>query len=275
MCSQAKDVRREVSDLSNHIRSASHPPIHRSLIYGAPGVGKTVLGVSIGLALGERLLYIPTEPGDESLADWPELRARTTTLEYGGINMLGELVTAYRDGEFSDHPSIMIDTFDELVEIMLDDLVTGYKPSKDTRPVAEPRAGTGLRRIEVAGTDDYRFLRDGLRPAIRDLCRLPVNLILTSHVREPTWADENKKKMLGTPLPPMRPDLPAQTFKLISKNVGLMGHMTRRGEKRTVSFRTDTNKEEAKSRIKELDNQIINADTLPAIIKQWSMKNGI
>ena len=262
-----------MTDLDKLIRSADHPKVIRALFYGAPGVGKTKLGVEIALAIGERCLYIPTEPSEETLNDWPELKARTTIMDYGGINTLGALYDAFREGEFPDHQTIMIDTIDELVEIMLDDLVAGYKPSKDTRPQADPRPGTGLRRIEVAGTDDYRFLRDGLRPAIRNLCRLPVNLILTSHVREPSWADDNKKARSGTPLPPLRPDLPDKTYKLVSKYVGLMGHMTRQGDKRTVSFKPDAKKEEAKSRIRELDGQVIDANRLTEVLKNWSLKN--
>lgn len=257
-------------------RDASHPRNrrHRALYYGSPGVGKTVLAVQIACELGERCLYIPTEPGDETLEDWPELLSRTSILDYSGVNMLRELATAYREGEFSDHPTLIIDTVDELAETMLDDLVAGYKPAKDTRPKADPKPGSGLRRLEVAGTDDYRFLRDGLRPALRELCKLPVNLILLAHVREPTWADENKLKTMRTPLPALRADLPTQTYRLISKYVGLIGHMTRKGDKREVSFRTDSDKEEVKSRIRELDNRVISADDLPGIIRNWSIRIG-
>jgi hypothetical protein len=263
-----------MSDLKAHIRDASHPRNRklRALIFGKPGVGKTVLAVQIALELGERCLYIPTEPGDETLEDWPDLLARTSVMDYPGINMLRELASAYREGEFPDHPTLIIDTIDELTEIMLDDLVTGYKPAKDTRPKAEPRPGSGLRRLEVAGTDDYRFLRDGVRPALREICSLPVNLILLAHVREPTWADEAKQKATRTPLPAKRADLPAQTYRLVSKYVGLMGHMTREGGSREVSFKTDSNKEEVKSRIRDLDNRVIDADELPGIIRNWSVR---
>lgn len=263
-----------MSDLKEHIRDASHPRNrkHRSLIYGGPGVGKTVLAVQIALQLGERCLYIPTEPGDETLEDWPELLARTSVMDYAGINMLRELATAYREGEFPDHPTLILDTIDELTETMLDDLVAGYKPAKDTRPKAEPKPGLGLRRIEVAGTDDYRFLRDGLRPALREICSLPVNLILLAHVREPTWADEAKLKASRTPLPAKRADLPTQTYRLVSKYVGLIGYMSRMGDKREVSFRTDSTKEEVKSRIRDLDNRVINANDLPGIIRNWSVR---
>ena len=263
-----------MAELDKYIRDAFHPRNrkHRALYYGSPGVGKTVLAVQIALELGPRCLYIPTEPGDETLEDWPELLARTSVMDYAGINMLRELASAYRNGEYPDHQTLIIDTIDELTETMLDDLVAGYKPAKDTRPKAEPKPGLGLRRIEVAGTDDYRFLRDGLRPALRELCSLPVNLIMLSHVREPTWADENKLKTSRTPLPALRADLPAQTYRLVSKYVGLIGHMTRYGDTREVSFRTDNAKEEVKSRIRDLDNRVIDANVLPGIIGKWSVR---
>lgn len=261
-----------MTDLQSLVRDASHPALLRALFYGAPGVGKTILAVQTALALGERCLYIPTEPGDESLEDWPELRKRTTVMDYGGINHLGELYTAYQENEFPGHPTIIIDTVDELVETQLDDLVSSYTPAKKTRVIADPKPGLGLKRIEVAGNDDYRFLRDGLRPGIRNLCKLPIHLILTAHVREPSWADDEKREKKGIPLPALRPNLPGQTYKLVSKYVGLMGFMTRRGPKRTISFRTDTDKEESKSRIRALDNEVIDADKLPGIIAEWSKR---
>lgn len=253
-------------DLNSLIRPASHSRYAKILLYGAPGVGKTKLACEIG----SQPLLLACEPGDETLADWPDLEARTKVMSYGGINHLNALYEAFRSGQYQ-HDNLVIDTIDELVEIMLDDLLAGYKPSKSTRPIAEPKPGTGLKRIELSGTDDYRMLRDGIRPGIRNLCSLPMHLVFTAHVREPTWADEARKKNEGVALPPTRPDLPDKTYKLISKYVGLIGHMERKGDRRTVSFRAD-NKQEAKSRIKELDGKTIDADELPSIIRNWGNK---
>lgn len=258
-----------MTDLDSLIRPASRSPHVRLLLYGATGVGKTKLACEIG----DKPLLIATEPGDETLRDWPELKARTAVMDYGGINHLNALYKALASGKY-DYDTVIIDTIDELVEIMLDDLVSGYDLTKSTRPVAMPRPGSGLKKIELTGTDDYRLLRDGIRPGIRNLCKLPVNVVFTSHVREPSWADEDRKRRDSTPLPPLRPDLPEKTYRLISRYVGLIGHMTRKGDKRQLSFRCDTNRIESKSRIRDLDGQIIDADSLPEIVRKWRKIDG-
>lgn len=256
-----------MTDLNSLIRPPLSERYAKLLLYGSPGVGKTKLACEIG----SKPLLLACEPGDETLVDWPELAARTTVMDYGGINHLNALHDALKSGVYTND-NLVVDTIDELVEIMLDDLIDLYTPSKNTRPVANPRPGSGAKKIEMSGTDDYRMLRDGLRPALRNLCRLPMNLVFTAHVREPTWADESKKKEFGTPLPPLRPDLPDKTYKLLSKYVGLIGYMERKGDKRTVTFRTESNKLESKSRIRELDGKTIDADELPNIIRNWSNK---
>lgn len=256
-----------MTTLDDLLRKASHRRYARLLLYGHPGVGKTKLACEIG----SKPLLMAVEPGDETLADWPDLDARTTVMDYGGINHLNALVKAFKEGKY-DFDTVIIDTIDELVSIMRHDLVTKYDLTKSTRPVAMPKAGTGLKKIETAGVDDYRLVVEGLNPSLRELFKLPINVILNAHVREPSWADEDKKKRDGTPIPPLRADLPDKTYKLISKYVGLIGYMSRKGDSRQISFRTDTNKEESKSRIRELDGKVIDADTLPEIIANWSKK---
>ena len=237
----------------------------RMLLYGTWGVGKTVLACQVGLS---PLLFV-TEPSDDSLRDWPEIASRVTVTEYGGLNHLSLIAQAIESGDYL-HDTLIVDTVSELVEAQLDDIRDRWKAPKDTRPTYAPKSLNGPPPREINGTDDYRLIRDSLRPIISKLCSLPINLILTAHEREASWADEAKLAKDGTPLPPTRPDLPSQTLKLIAKRVSLVGRMTRQGDNRLLSFRTDnTSKEEVKSRILELDGKRLTDTEFIEIVNRW------
>lgn len=238
------------------------------LLYGSWGVGKTKLACEVGL----RPMHLVTEPSDDTLRDWPDLAAKVDVVEYGGVNHLKLIAEAFEKGLYP-HDTLIVDTVSELIEEQLDAIKDGWKSSKDTRPKFAGKGGNP--DLEVVGTDDYRLVRDALRPVVKRLCMLPINLIFIAHEREPTWSDDKKLKDDGVPLPPMRPDLPSQTLKMIAKRVSVVGRMTRDGDKRTLSFRTDARlKEEVKSRIKELDGRRISDDEFLTIVNAWRLVNG-
>jgi hypothetical protein len=236
------------------------------LLYGTWGVGKTILSCRIG----ENPYLFITEPSDDSLGDWPDLSKRVTVTEYAGLNHLAMVSRAFKQGSLP-HDTLIVDTLSELIEAQLDDIRDRWKGPKQTRPTFEPKEmGSGLPKREVNGTDDYRLVRDSLRPVINELCSLPMNVIFTAHEREPTWSDEAKLDKDGTPLPPIRPDLPGQTLKLVAKRVSLLGRMTRQGDSRIISFRTDNqSREEVKSRIRELDGQRLKDTEFLDIVNRW------
>lgn len=233
------------------------------LLYGTWGVGKTILACKIG----QNPMHLVTEPSDDSLADWPELRKSIDVVEYGGVAHLKLIAQAFEEKLYTND-TLIVDTASELVEEHLDIFRAQYKPAKATRPTFQNRTA-GQPAIELVGTDDYRLLRDSLRPTIKTLCMLPINVIFIAHEREPTWTDESKLKEDGTALPPMRPDLPSQTLKMIAKRVSLIGRMTRSGDRRQISFRTDSVKEEVKSRIRALDNRRMSDEEFLSVVNAW------
>jgi hypothetical protein len=263
-----EQIERELSKYHKPTPATDRPLYLRMLLYGTWGVGKTILSCQVG----ERPLLLITEPSDDSIADHPEIASRITVTEYGGVNHLKWIAEAFKSGYYT-HDTLIVDTASELIEEQLDRIRDGYTPPKaNTRPSF---AGKGnLPTLEVVGTDDYRLLRDILRPTIKDLCLLPINLIFTAHERSITWADQDKNRRDGTPLPPVRPDLPSQTLAMIAKRVSVVGRMTRQGEKRQLSFRTDSTKEEVKSRIRLLDNRRISDTEFLEIVTKWRMTHG-
>lgn len=259
-----EQLERELNKYHKPELSADRARYLRMLLYGTWGVGKTICACRIG----ERPLHLVTEPSDDSLADWPDLKQRVTVTEYGGLNHLKLICEAFEHGVYPyDH--LIVDTVSELVEEYLDALKLGWKPPKDTRPTFVGNGGN--KDFTVVGTDDYRAIRDNLRPVMTRLCRLPIHLTLIAHEREPTWTDEKKLKDDGIPLPPMRPDLPKETLKLVAKRVSVVGRMTRVGDSRTLSFLTDRrSKEEVKSRIRELDGKRMPDEEFIRIVNNWS-----
>lgn len=241
----------------------------RMLLYGGWGVGKTKLACEVG----QKPMHLVTEPSDDTLADWPELRSRVDVVEYGGVNHLKLIAEAFEKGLYP-HDTLIVDTVSELIEEQLDAIKDGWKSAKDTRPKFTGKGGNV--DLEVVGTDDYRLVRDALRPVVKRLCMLPkTNVIFVAHEREPTWTDEANLNKDGKPLPPMRPDLPSQTLKMIAKRVSVVGRMTRVGDKRTLSFRTDDRlKEEVKSRILELDGKRMSDVDFLRIVNAWRLQSG-
>jgi len=257
-------LRKELSKYHQPIPAVERPLFLRMLLYGTWGVGKTLLSCRIG----SNPLLMVTEPSDDTLRDWPEIAARVDVVEYGGINHLRMIGQGIQAGIYKND-TLIVDTASELIEEQLDFIKLHWKSPKETRPKFQGKSA-GTPDIEVSGTDDYRLVRDGLRPVIKELCQLPINLIFTSHERDVTWSDEKKLKDDGTPLPPYRPDLPSQTLKLIAKRVSVVGRMTRQGNNRTLSFTTDNRlKEEVKSRIKELDGRRMTDEEFITAVNNW------
>lgn len=262
-----EQLQRELAKYHQPIPATDRPLRLRMLVYGTWGAGKTILS----LRVGERPLHLVTEPSDDSLRDWPELASRVEVVEYGGVNHLKYISEAFSQGIYTND-TLVIDTVSELIELQLGALQTNWHSPKQSRPTFKGKSNN-IPDIEIVGVDDYRAVRDALVPVINSLCKLPINLIFIAHERDVTWADEQKNNKDGTPLPPFRPDLPSQTLKMIAKRVSVVGRMTRQGDIRQLSFRTDQkSKEEVKSRIKELDGKRMSDEDFLAIVNKWRIR---
>lgn len=238
-------------------------------LYGEYGVGKTINAVSCGAATGKRVLLVRTDTGTDSLFNHPELLANTDVVDYKGLSQLTAIAEACAEGitvggvDYSQYGAVIIDTISQVQEEYLDWLLENFKFTGNHRTVAEPRSpGLKLKPEDITGLPDYHLARNKMRGPVKALIKAPVDVYFIAHLREPSMMDIQKGKLVR------RPTLTETVFKLIAREVSLMGLMERSGSKREIQFLTDK-KTVSKSRIKELDGQTINADKLPQIIQDW------
>lgn len=240
-------------------------------LYGEYGVGKTINSVSCGVSTGKRVLLVRTDTGTDSLYNHPDLLEHTDIVDYKGLSQLTAIAEAIAEGltvggvDYSLYGAVIIDTVSQVQEEYLDWILENFKFTGNHRTVAEPRsAKLRLQAEEITGLPDYHLARNKMRGPVKALIKAPVDVYFIAHLREPSFTDVAKGKLVR------RPTLTETVFKLIAREVSLMGLMERSGSKREIQFLTDK-KTVSKSRIKELDGKTIDADTLPQIIQEWKV----
>lgn len=239
----------------------------KGFLYGEYGVGKTKISAECIKSKG---LIIATDTGAETLYNHPELLDKCDILPYDGLSQLtavGQAITEKID--YYDYDTVIVDTISQVQEEYLDYLNDNFTYSGNMREKATPRGGAiearklGLSEQEVLGMADYHLTRNNMRTPIKTLIKAPVNVMFVAHLREPSFLEQQKGKLTR------RPTVTEAVFKLIARETTFMGLMERNGPKRTIQFLTDK-KTVSKSRIKELDDKIIDADKLPEFLFKWS-----
>jgi len=246
------------------------PKYANCFLYGEYGVGKTVETGMYGLAMYKKLglkhLVLATDSGTDSFYNHPELLPSIEVVQYNGLSHLkavGQAITEGIEG-YEQFGLVTLDTVSQMQEEYLDWLLENYSfAGKSYREVATPRVPkAGLEPQEITSLPDYHLARNKMRIPIKTLVKAPVDVFFIAHLREPNFLEQQKNKIVR------RPTITEAVFKLIAREVSLLGLMERNGTKRTIQFKTDK-KTVSKSRIKELDNMIIDADDLAEILLTW------
>lgn len=239
----------------------------KGFLFGEYGVGKTKVACECAETAG---LDVYTDRGYQTLFNHPELKDKIKAVPYQGLNHLTAIGQAVAEGiaPYDQYDLIVIDTISQVQEEYLDFLNDNFTYNGALREKAIPRVNSmeakrlGLSEQEVLGLPDYHLTRNKMRHPIKSLIKAPVNVMFIAHLREPSFLEQQKGKLVR------RPTVTEAVFKLIAREASFMGLMEREGNKRTIQFKTDK-RTVSKSQIAELDDKIINADDLPEILMKW------
>lgn len=150
-------------------------PDIKTLIYGDTGQGKTVLGMQILQKYtppDKQIYFIDTARGWVSLRNHPGLRERTTRFPYLGMSQIDAFVAMYEKGDprVANVGAVQIDEISSVQEIDVEVVRQGRGESTgEFAAPTQPDMGVTTRRLQRT---------------ILPLLRLPINVILISHMRD-------------------------------------------------------------------------------------------
>lgn len=190
----------------------------KGIIYGDPGVGKTVLGASIG----KKVLFVAADPdGWQSLINHPELGlgTRIKPMEYKGISQLEAVADAVVEGAkpFSEFDTINIDTMSHASGLDLD-LVTRVNIDKKGY-IGGERSLENMKfdyERDMFGVYNQNALR--MKAAIHKLFSSNVNVVATAHTYQ--------RKLRATQTERTEPLFPPAVLAAINADVSMLAYMT-------------------------------------------------
>lgn len=206
-------------------------PWLKMLLYGDPGVGKTILACG-----APNPLLVDAEDGELSLLNHPELAANTLILPVSKFNEVNDLFWDLKAGAYPDRETIIIDTFTELQMRGLDEHLDKTKGSQTFKRMHEL----------IASQQDYNLNTQTMRRMFTSFRELERNIIITAHHLE--------EKVPGQEYSQKRPALTPKVSRTISGLCDIVAFMSydyaADGKTKTRILQTDGTKGvQAKTRI--------------------------
>lgn len=146
-------------------------PMMKIMLFGESGTGKTIMACT---AVKNKGIFIDTGEGWVSLVDFPNLRNKLTHMEYQGLSQIDALCEAIEENiaPWNSYDTIILDEASTAAVLDLDTVlasntkkIAGKDPNVPTQP-------------------DYGANTERCRRTFTRLLKLPVNVVLTAHIRE-------------------------------------------------------------------------------------------
>lgn len=222
-----------------------------SVLYGPPGVGKTV-----ALArTAKKTLIFAGEKSFVSLSQFPEINAKAIPSK--GYDHLTKLIAElYNDPQDYDH--FMIDTVDDLIR----------KKLKDQRQKIKFKRHEAT--DDISSLEDYNLLNNHMADLIARLAMLPISVSVISHDRLPDPQAYGKGDRL------LRPSIPFKVFESLNGYANVVGYMHMRKikvqgsdkpELRRVIALQANDEYEAKNHLKL--SPLVTDDTFVETVRNW------
>jgi len=173
----------------------------RSLIYGEPGVGKTVLACDFG----EDVIQVDSASGWVSLKNHPDIMKKVTRSQYKGLSQLDAMSEALIEGKLKCDTLVL----DEASSMAVLDLDVVLKANTLKHADKDP---------DVPTQPDYGANTERFRRTMSRILSVPCHVVLLAHVRE----DEDKRSKRMYTRPAFTPKMRGS----IIKECHLVGHMT-------------------------------------------------
>lgn len=244
-----KSTRPSINDILDRIAPVGSLDTHaKILLYGASGVGKTVMSCMIG----DRILYVDSIEGWVSLRNHPEIEKKVNRLPYMGASQL-EMIADNWD-KFDEYDTLVLDEHSTMCMFDLDVVLRKRSSADSTK---DP---------DVPTQPDFFANTERMRRLSAKLLKLPVNVVFTAHSRE----DEDSGRKL------IRPSYMPKLRVTIKEYMHIVGYLTVNETDGEFTRRLQlqpTLRIDAKTRIGGLSNVLVNPD-LGQIIKDWQSRGG-
>lgn len=230
----------------------------KMLLYGYHKSGKTIAACRIG----KKQLLMAADNGWSSVKDYEEL-GQVEVIEMRNHQHFSLMSQAIRDDVklYREFDHVIVDPLSKLVDKYIDYLQDSFDPDKrgDNRTTYGPRAGVTDQAFTIPGMTDYGAARNYFRKPVYMLIEAHRDVTIITHVREPGFTDTSKV---------LRPSVPGKIHEMLGREVNIIAYMEVENGNRFIST-SPSNKRDAGTWIRKLNNKRIPAEEFPDLIAKW------